>query len=66
MYEIKTTGEKFDSFSKATRAAHAIGAEVYEVATGLRRWAPATKVSAKRMRQYREHVSAYAAQESAK
>lgn len=66
MYEIKTTGEKFDSFMKATRAAAAIGAEVFEVATGLRRWAPAPKVTAKRMRQYREQAAAFAAQEAAK
>lgn len=66
MYEIKTTGEKIDSFMKAIRVAEAIGSEVFEVATGLRRWAPAPKVAAKRMRQYREHCAAYAAQESAK
>jgi len=66
MYEIKATGEKINSFMNAIRAAEAIGSEVFEVATGLRRWAPAPKVSAKRMRQHREHVAAYAAQESAK
>ena len=66
MYEIKTTGEQFGSFTKAIAAASAIGAEVFEVATGLRRWAPAPKVSVERMRQYREHTAAYAAQEAAK
>ena len=66
MYEIKITGEKFNSFTKAIAAARAIDAEVIEVATGLRRWAPAPKVSWKRMRQYREQAAAYAAQEAAK
>ena len=66
MYEIKTTGEKIESFMKAIRIAEAIGSEVFEVATGLRRWAPAPKVAAKRMRQYREQVAAYAVQEAAK
>lgn len=66
MYEIKITGEKFNSFTKAIAAARAIDAEVIEVATGLRRWAPAPKVSWKRMRQYREQSAAYAAQEAAK
>ena len=66
MYEIKITGEKFNSFTKAIAAARAIDAEVIEVSTGLRRWAPAPKVSGKRMRQYREQAAAYAAQEAAK
>ena len=66
MYEIKTTGEKIESYMKAVRIADAIGSEIFEVATGLRRWAPAPKASAKRMRQHREQVAAYAAQESAK
>jgi hypothetical protein len=66
MYEIKTTGEKFNSFLKAISAARAINAEVFEAANGVRRWAPAPKVTEKRMRKYREQESAYAAQEAAK
>lgn len=66
MYEIKSTGEKFDSFIQATRVAATIGSEVFEVETGLRRWAPAPKVSAKRTRQYLEQKAAYAAQQNAK
>ncbi len=66
MYEIKATEEKFDSFFSAIAAAKKISAEVFEVATGLRRWAPAPKVSATRMSQYREQAAAYAAQQSAK
>jgi hypothetical protein len=52
MYEIKATEEKFDSFFSAIAAAKKISAEVFEVATGLRRWAPTPKVSATRMSQY--------------
>lgn len=66
MYEITATGEQFDSFFSAISAAKKIGAEVFEVATGLRRWSPAPKVSATRMSQYREQAAAYAAQQSAK
>lgn len=66
MYEVKTTGEKHNSFMAAIAAARAIGSEVFEVSTGLRRWAPAPKVTAKRMRQYHEQAAAYAAQEVAK
>lgn len=61
MYEVKLTGEKIDSFFGAVKIAQAIGSEVYEVATGNRRWAPAAKVTAKQLRQYREGLSAYAA-----
>jgi hypothetical protein len=39
MYEVN--GSKFDSFSAAVKAAQPLRAEVIEVSTGLRRWAPA-------------------------
>lgn len=41
MYEIKTTGEKIKSFMEAVNIAKTIDSEVFEVETGLRRWAPA-------------------------
>lgn len=66
MYEIKVTGEMFGSFMQAVASAKKIDAEVFEVETGMRRWAPAPKVSSKRIRQYREQASAYAVQEAAK
>jgi hypothetical protein len=39
MYDVN--GTKFESFTKAIAFAQPIRAEVIEVATGLRRWAPA-------------------------
>ena len=39
MYSVN--GVEFESFSEAVAAAKPIRAEVFEVATGLRRWAPA-------------------------
>lgn len=64
MYEVKATGEKFNSFTKAVAAAVVIRSEVFEVETGVRRWAPAPEVSAKRMHRYREQAAAYAAQQA--
>ena len=64
MYEVN--GHKFEMFMQAVRFAEQIDAEVFEVETGMRRWYPAPKVSAKRMRRYAEHKSAYEAQEKAK
>lgn len=61
MYEVKLTGEKFGSFFAAVKVAQTIGSEVYEITTGIRRWAPASSVTAKQLRQYREGLSAYAA-----
>ena len=59
-----TVNEKtFNSFMKAMRYAQSIKAEVFEVETGLRRWAPAAPVSAKRMRRYENQKAAYDAQE---
>ena len=61
MYKVK--GKTFDSFMKAMRYAQSIKAEVFEVETGLRRWAPADPISAKRMRRYENQKAAYEAQE---
>ena len=66
MYEVKTTGQRFDTFGAAVDAAHDIGSEVIEVATGLRRWRPLTKVSLARKRRYAEQAAAFAAQERSK
>ena len=66
MYEVKTTGEKFNSFLAAVKVANAATSEVIEVATGLSRWAPAEKPSAKKMRMYAERKAAYDAQEAHK
>lgn len=57
---------EFTSYAAAVSAARAIGGEVIEIATGLRRWSPPPPVPAKRMRAYRERVAAYNAQERAK
>lgn len=48
MYEVN--GTKFDSFFAAIAQAKAVGAEVFESATGARRWAPAAKKAAKNVR----------------
>lgn len=45
MYQVNQT--TYTSFKAAVEAAAAAGAEVFEVATGLRRWAPAPKRKAK-------------------
>ncbi len=66
MYEVKETSQKFDSFLAAVAVAKNCGSDVFEVATGIRRWTPAPKVCAKRSRQYAEQCAAYAAQQAAK
>jgi hypothetical protein len=66
MYEIKSTGQRFNSFLMAIEVAHSAGSEVIEVETGISRWQPAPKVSEKRMRKYHEQKAAFAAQESLK
>lgn len=58
-YRVGT--EEFTSYLAAVRAARAAGLEVIEIATGLRRWAPPAPVSAKKVRAYRERLSAYEA-----
>lgn len=62
MYEVKPSNKKFASFFDAIAFAEPLNAEIFEIATGLRRWAPLSKPTAKKMRQYREHAAAYAAQ----
>ena len=64
MYEVN--GQSIQWFTDAVAIAKAVGADVIEVATGLRRWSPAPKVTDKQMRHYRSHKSAYDAQESLK
>ena len=65
-YEVRKTGQIFESFFEACRAGEASKSEVYEVNTGLRRWYPAEDVSAKNMRYYEERIAAYKAQQSRK
>ena len=43
-------GEGFNGFREAVNAAKSINAEVYEIATGLRRWAPAVKSTKRTVR----------------
>ena len=64
MYQVTVTGEEFQSFLAAVRAAGPLRSNVVEVDTGTIRWTPAPPVDRKRMRYYRERVAAYAAQES--
>jgi hypothetical protein len=64
MYQVKTTGQTFNSFLTAVAVAKVEGSEVFEVSTGLRRWAPAAPVSAKKMRLYRDGLAARAAYEA--
>lgn len=65
MYEVKQTGEKFQSYFKAIEAAKKIGSEVLDDA-GISRWHPAPAVSQKKLRMYAERKAAYAARESIK
>ena len=65
-YEVRKTGQIFESFFEACRAGEASKSEVYEVNTGIRRWYPAEDVSAKNMRYYEERIAAYKAQQSLK
>jgi hypothetical protein len=63
MYSVN--GNEFESFLDAVQAAKVIKAEVIEVATGKRRWAPGTTPLAA-LRRYQERKAAYDAQERAK
>ena len=60
-YQVKN--KFFSSFSKAIAEAKLDGSEVIECATGLRRWAPAPPVTAKRHRVYQERLAARQAYE---
>lgn len=69
VYEIRLTGEKFQSFGylAAIKAAQKCGGEVHEIATGTRRWMPAqSQVNPKKMSAYLERKAAYDAQEKHK
>ena len=62
----RANDRQFESFLAAVDYAAAHGAEVFEIATGLRRWTPSPPVDSKRQRLYRERLAAYEAQERAK
>jgi hypothetical protein len=47
MSKYNVNGAMFETFSAAIAAAKPIRAEVFEVATGLRRWAPAAPAKAR-------------------
>ena len=64
MYQVKTTGQTFDSFMSAVACAKSANSEVFEVETGARRWAPAAPVSSKKLRQYQNQLAARAAYEA--
>lgn len=67
MYEVN--GTNYAGYMTAIEAAKSVGAEVFEVredGSKTRRWAPAVKVSAKKVRVYNERQVAYAAQEAQK
>ena len=64
MYQVKTTGQTFASYLAAVAAGKAADSEVFEVATGARRWAPAAPVGTKAARLYRERLAARAAYEA--
>jgi len=64
MYEIKSTGEKFDNFTEAVMAAQAVNSEVIQAegrCRGTVRWTPPPPVSEKKNRRYRERMAAYEA-----
>lgn len=61
MYQV--ADQKFESFLAAVNVAKASGDDVIEVETGMRRWTPAPKVSAKKARRYLEQKAAYDAQQ---
>lgn len=61
MYKVVATGKEFAMFMDAVRAASPIRSEVVD-SDGVRRWAPAAPVSAKKMRRYHEQKAAHDAQ----
>jgi hypothetical protein len=60
MYQVNNA--TFDSFKSAVNFAFEANADVIEVGTGLRRWTPATKPSAAKLRRYQDRKAAYEAQ----
>ena len=63
IYRVNST--EFTSFKAAVDFARSIDAEVFQIDNGLRRWAPASKPSPRRVRQYLEQKAAYEAQQRA-
>jgi hypothetical protein len=53
---------EFSGFIAAVRYAETIRGNVIETATSKVRWSPTPPVSAAKMRKYRDHQNAYAAQ----
>lgn len=51
----------FDSFLSAVEYAKQTNSDVFEVATGLRRWTPDIKSDSKKQRMYQERLAAYQA-----
>ena len=62
MYTVK--GIEFTSFLAAVASAKSQGEEVFEKATGMRRWTPG-KVSSDSVRRFKEQAAAYSAQQKA-
>ncbi len=63
MYKIETTGQIENSYMNAIKIATKLDSKVIEVATGLVRWEPTAKVSAKRTNEYNERNQARKAYE---
>jgi hypothetical protein len=59
-YHVNEIG--FSGFIAAVRYAETIRGNVIETATSKVRWSPTPPVSAAKMRKYRDHKNAYAAQ----
>jgi hypothetical protein len=62
MYVIKKTGETFASFIEACHAGQNARSEVFQVDTGVRRWAPAEPIAEKKKRMYEQRLAAYESQ----
>jgi hypothetical protein len=60
IYTVNQIG--FNSFLAAVKQAQSENTVVIEIATGKTRWSPAPPVSSAKMRKYRDHQNAYAAQ----
>jgi len=65
MYRVNN--EKFTSFTKAVAEASYKNEEVFEIKSDgseVRRWKPAPAPTSKKLRQYREKLAAYKAQQN--
>jgi len=60
MYSVN--GKEIKSFVVAIKEAQALNVCVIEIETGLNRWSPAPKTTAKKVRQYHERMGAFDAQ----